>query len=105
MLLHRLLKYLLRQLLEDSGIQAGGHIHPQFPALCLEFVPVITAVDQRLLNQLPAQTGGDALDGAMGAGAVVAGTNVVSKGQALGLLQAGIVAAIKISLYEYEICD
>jgi hypothetical protein len=41
----------------------------------------------------------------MGAGTVMTGANAVSKGQALGLLQAGIVAAIKGFLYEYEIFD
>jgi hypothetical protein len=45
-----LLYRFLKSLLENSGIQAGGYIHPQFPALFLEFVSVITAANQRFLN-------------------------------------------------------
>ena len=51
--------------------------------------------DQRLLHGAPAQAGRDRLDAAARAGAVAAGADVERVGQALRLLQAGIVAAVE----------
>lgn len=61
--------------------------------------------EQWLLHQPPTQARGDGIDSAMGAGTVETGADVEGEGQTLGFLKAGVVTAVKISLYEYEICD
>ena len=80
---------------EYAGFQTSGHRHSQLRALGDEFLPPHAATDQRLLNFAPAQSGHDRLDTAFGAGAVISGSDVKRIGQALGPLQAGVIAAIE----------
>ena len=80
---------------EDAGGEAGRHRRAQLLALLDEGRLPGTLADQRLLHGAPAQAGEDRLDAAARAGAVAAGADIERAGQALRLLQAGIVAAVE----------
>src|SRR5882757_591785 len=78
---------------EDPRRQARRHRRTQLLALLYKGRLPRALADQRLLHRAPAQAGGDRLDATARAGAVAAGADIERVGQALSLLQAGIVAA------------